>query len=261
MAARSGTDLTWSPQLRNLAEWDWVPIFLENKYGGEYRHQRTMSFCSVLSFPASRHQEKVFMNFFNEFLEIRRRDVWTVHGWLHLSWFGISASSVIYKLREFSSNQPSLHLLYFSTYSGIKNSLPYPKHMLRAHYISMSLATVIWECSLNQFSTSLFVSLFVHREPQQIFMGVNTEYRANLVKARVNVPIALLHIYLVCQNKLFLISQGGRGLLNLKNFHWNIIWVISNKFPTAIPVLSSFILDGEFGFKYFLEIVCTKITL
>ena len=52
--------------------------------------------------------------------------------------------TVIYKLREFSSNQPSLHLLYFSTYSGIKNSLPYPKHMLRAHYISMSLAIVIY---------------------------------------------------------------------------------------------------------------------
>ena len=59
--------------------------------------------------------------------------------------------SYLYKLRDFSSNQPSLQLLYFSTYSGIKNSLPYPKHMLRAHYISMSLATVIWECSLNNF--------------------------------------------------------------------------------------------------------------
>ena len=116
-----------------------------------------------------------------------------------------------------------LRLLYFSTYSGIKNSPPYPKHMLQDHYVSTSLVTVIWEFSLNQFSTSLFVSLFVHREPQQIFIGVNTEYRANLVKARVNVPIALLHIYLVCQNKLFLISEGGRGLLNLKNFHWNII--------------------------------------
>ena len=45
--------------------------------------------------------------------------------------------TVIYKLREFSSNQPSLHLLYFSTYSGMKNSLPYPKHILRAHCISM----------------------------------------------------------------------------------------------------------------------------
>ena len=41
---------------------------------------------------------------------------------------------------EFPSNQPNLHLF-----------LPYPKHMLRAHYISMSLATVIWEYSLNQF--------------------------------------------------------------------------------------------------------------
>ena len=92
-----------------------------------------------------------------------------------------------------------LRLLYFSTYSGIKNSLPYPKHMLRAHYISMSLATVIWECSLNQFSTSLFVSLFVNREPQQIYMGENTEYWANLVKARVNFPVTLLHIYWVCQ--------------------------------------------------------------
>ena len=152
-----------------------------------------------------------------EFLDIRRRDVWTVHGWLHLSWFGISASLVIYKLREFSSNQPSLLLLYFATYSGIKNSLPYPKHMLRAHYISMSLATVIWECSLNQFCTSLFVSLFVHREPQQIFVGVNTEYRANLVKARLNVPITLLHIYWVCQYKLFLISEGWKGFTEPSN--------------------------------------------
>ena len=33
--------------------------------------------------------------------------------------------------------------IYFATNRGIKNSLPYPKHMLRAHYISMSLATVI----------------------------------------------------------------------------------------------------------------------
>ena len=81
--------------------------------------------------------------------------------------------------------------------------------MLRAHY-SMSLATVIWECLLNQFFTSLFVSLFVHREGQQIFVAVNTEYRANLVKSRLNVPITLLHIYWVCQYKLFLISKGCR---------------------------------------------------
>ena len=96
----------------------------------------------------------------------------------------------------------------------------------------MSLATVICECSLNQFSTSLFVSLFVHGEPQQIIIGVNTEYRANLVEARVNVPVTLLHIYWVCQYKLFLYQKAGRGLLscllNLQNLHWNIIGVIIN---------------------------------
>ena len=94
LAARSGTESTWSPQLSNLAEWDWVPISLQNKYGGEW-HRRTMSFCSVLSFPTSKHQEKVFNNFLKEFLDIRRRDGWTVHGWLHLSWFGISYPSSI----------------------------------------------------------------------------------------------------------------------------------------------------------------------
>ena len=57
--------MAWSSQLRNLDEWDWAPIFLQNKYGGECRHGRPMSFCSVLSFPVSKHQEKVFMNFFN----------------------------------------------------------------------------------------------------------------------------------------------------------------------------------------------------
>ena len=40
-------------------------IFLQNKYGGECRHGGTMNFCSVLSFPASKHQEKVFKNIFN----------------------------------------------------------------------------------------------------------------------------------------------------------------------------------------------------
>ena len=107
----------------------------------------------------------------------------------------------------------------------MKNSLPYPKHMLRAHYISMSLATVMWECSLNQFSTSLFVSLFVNWEPQQIFMGENTEYRANLVKAWVNFPVTLLHIYWVCQYKLFLISEGWEGFTEpskpLLEYHWS----------------------------------------
>ena len=126
----------------------------------------------------------------------------------------------IYKLREFSSNQPSLHLLYFSTYSSIKNSLPYPKHMLRTHSIRMSLAT-------------LFVSLFVNREPQQIFMDENTECWANLVKAWVNFPVALLHIYWVCQYKLFLISEGWDLFTEPSlEYHWS-----DNKCPTAILYL------------------------
>ena len=54
-------------------------------------------------------------------------------------------------------------------------------------------------------------------------------------------------------------KKAGRGLLNLQNLHRNIVGVIINKFPTAIPYFSRFILDSDFGFKYFLKIVCTKI--
>ena len=51
-----------------------------------------------------------------------------------------------------------LHLLYFSVNSGIK---------------TLFLILNTCECSLNQFSTWLFVSLFVHWEAQQIFMGLS----------------------------------------------------------------------------------------
>ena len=37
LAARSGSEFTWSPQLRNLAVRNCVPIFLQNKYAGECR--------------------------------------------------------------------------------------------------------------------------------------------------------------------------------------------------------------------------------
>ena len=40
-------------------------IFRQKKYGGECWHGRTISFYSVLSFPASKQQEKVFKNIFN----------------------------------------------------------------------------------------------------------------------------------------------------------------------------------------------------
>ena len=76
-----------------------------------------------------------------------------------------------------------------------------------------------------------------NREPQQICIGVNTEYRANLVKDGVNVPVTLHHMYWVCQFNPFFIS-AGRGLLNRPTFTaWNIIGGIIIKFPTAIPYL------------------------
>ena len=134
--------------------------------------------------------------------------------------------------------------------------------MLRAQYISMNLAAVICECSLNQFSTSPFVSLFVHREPQQIFVGVNTEYGATVVKARVNVPITLLHIYWVCQYKLFLISEGWQGFTKPSNLHcMEYHWSENQKISNSNTAFSSYILDSDFGFKYFLKFFCTKITL
>ena len=59
------------------------------------------------------------------------------------------------------------------------------------------------------------------------FVGDNTEYRANLVKARVNFPVTLLHIYWVCQYKLFLISEGWEGFTKPSTpsleYHWSDI--------------------------------------
>ena len=70
-------------------------------------------FAQFLVFLHPNIKKRFSRTFLMEFLDIRRLDVWTVHGWLHLPWFGISASSAIYKLREFLSNQPSLQLSYF----------------------------------------------------------------------------------------------------------------------------------------------------
>ena len=94
LAARSGTEFTWSPQLRNSAEWNWVQIFLENKYGGGWRNGRTMSFCSVLSFPAYKYHEKVSMNFFNG--PFGHQEAWCVKS----SW--VTSLIVIRDLGKFS---------------------------------------------------------------------------------------------------------------------------------------------------------------
>ena len=67
---RGGVGEVWNRVYMIAPVKKFVPVrlstkFLQNKYGGDCRHGRTMSFCSVLSFPASKDQEKVFINVFN----------------------------------------------------------------------------------------------------------------------------------------------------------------------------------------------------
>ena len=56
-----------------------------------------------------------------------------------------------------------LHLLYFSTYSGIK-TLFLILNICYEHTLLVQALQQLCVGSLNQFLTSLFVSLFVHRE-------------------------------------------------------------------------------------------------
>ena len=104
------------------------------------------------------------------------------------------------------------HLLYFSTYSGIKTLFLIVNACHEHNILDESCYSHMWmfiKPRISYFVVRKFVC--VHREAQQIFMALNTEYRANLVKTRVNVPITLLHVYWVCLFKLFLISQGWEG--------------------------------------------------
>ena len=115
-AGREVWNLTWSPLLRNLSEWDWVPVFLQNKYGGDCRHGRAMSFCSVLSFPASKHQERFSWTFLI-------RNFWTSRGMMYMYerfigdfTFPDSASRQVQLFIgsvNFTSDQPAQSLIFF----------------------------------------------------------------------------------------------------------------------------------------------------
>ena len=103
----------------------------------------------------------------------------------------------------------------------------------------------------------------VHREAQQIFMGLNTEYRANLVK---NQGKCSNHFasHILGQYKLFLISEDWEGFTEPSEpsepsleCHWSDNQYISN----SNTVFSSFVFYSDFGFKYFLEFVGKKITI
>ena len=62
--------------------------------------------------------------------------------------------------------------------------------------------------------------------------------RANLVKARVNVQLTLLHIYWICQYKLFLIPEGREGFTEPSKPSLEHHWSDSQQiFPTAIQYL------------------------
>ena len=91
LAARSGTEFTWSLQLRKLAELDWAPFSFKTNMAENAEGRWVFPRFWVFRVQIKKRFSRTFLM---EFLDIRRRDVWTVHGWLHLSWFGISASSV-----------------------------------------------------------------------------------------------------------------------------------------------------------------------
>ena len=57
-------------------------------------------------------KKRFLLTLLMDLLDIRRRDVWTVHGWHHLSLFGTAASLVSFKLRDFSSDQPAASLIF-----------------------------------------------------------------------------------------------------------------------------------------------------
>ena len=92
----------------------------KNKYGGECRHGRTMSFCSVLSFPAYKYQEKVSMNFFNG--PFGHQEAWMYEQFMGDFTYRDSGSPQVQLFLSFVNFRAIilLHLLHFSTYSRIK---------------------------------------------------------------------------------------------------------------------------------------------
>ena len=77
-------------------------------------------FLSVLSFPAYKYQEKVSIwTFLMDLLDVRRSDVWTVHGDFPYRDLGSRQVQLFLSFVNFRATI-LLHLLYFFTYSDIK---------------------------------------------------------------------------------------------------------------------------------------------
>ena len=78
LAARSGTEFTWLPQLRNLAEWDWVPTVLQNKYGWENTDMEgSWVFARFQVFPCSSIKKRFSWTFFNGICE--HQEAWCMN--------------------------------------------------------------------------------------------------------------------------------------------------------------------------------------
>ena len=75
LAARSGTKFTWSPQLRNLAEWDWVPFSFKTNMAENADMEGRWVFARFWVFPRPNIKRRFSRTFLMGFLDIRMRDV------------------------------------------------------------------------------------------------------------------------------------------------------------------------------------------
>ena len=70
LAARSGTEFTWSPQLRNLAEWDWVPFSFKTNMAENADMEGRWVFARFWVFPRPNIKKRFSRTFLMEFLDI-----------------------------------------------------------------------------------------------------------------------------------------------------------------------------------------------
>ena len=131
--------------------------------------------------------------------------------------------------------------------------------MLLAHNISMSLATVIRVCefSLNQFCPSLFCKFFCTLGATTYINELKYKRLGQFSKSPGRCSS---HFASNIVGQLFFISKGLEGFTEPSKpsleHHWSC-----NKYFQQQYRIYFLIVDIDFSFKYFLEIVCTKITL
>ena len=71
LTPRSGTEFTWSPQLRNLAEWDWVPFSFKTNMAENADMEGRWVFARFWVFPRPNIKKRFSRTFLMEFLDIK----------------------------------------------------------------------------------------------------------------------------------------------------------------------------------------------